>query len=169
MRSSKLALLMTAGLLLAACGQKGVENAMERQIEQDTAGNADVDVKADGSMEIQTDEGTATIGGGAMPSGWPEDVKAYAGATVTYSASMNAQTGEPGMAVVLMSTDDVATVAAYYKKELAAAGWTMGESMEASGTSILSGTKDDRVVSLMITGAEGQTAITIAISEEEME
>ena len=100
-----------------------------------------------------------------MPGDWPEDVKAYAGATVTYSASVNAQTGEPGMAVVLMSTDDVATVAAHYNKELAAAGWTMGESMEASGTSILSGTKDDRVVSLMITGAEGQTAITIAISK----
>ena len=167
MRSSKLVLLMTAGLLLAACGQKGVENAMERQIEKETAGDADVDVKADGSMEIKTDDGTATIDGGAMPSDWPEDVKTYAGATVTYSASVNEQTGEPGMAVVLMSTDDVATVAAFYKKELAAAGWTMGESMEASGTSILSGTKDDRVVSLMITGAEGQSASTIAIGKEQ--
>lgn len=167
MRSSKLLTLMTAGLFLAACSQKGVERAMERQMEQETAGDADVDMKGDGSMEIKTDDGTATIGGGEMPENWPEDVKAYSGATITYSATVNPQTGEPGMAVVLMSTDAVATIAAHYKEELTASGWDMGESMEAAGTSILSGTKDDRVVSLMVTGAEGQTAITIAISEED--
>ena len=133
-------------------------------------GNPDgIDVNSDGSMDVETEEGSARIGTQSMPADWPEDVPSYPGATVSYSASMNPQTGKPGMAVVLASTDAIAKVAAYYKTELASRGWTVDTAMEATGTSIFSAKKDDRTISLLIAEADGQTTITMAIETGEAE
>lgn len=136
---------------------------MERSIEKETGGDANVDIKADGSMDVKTKEGTATIGSNKVPDGWPKEIAVYPGATISYSAAVNPDTGKPGMAIVMMSTDDVTTVAAYYKKEAAAAGWTLGQSMETAGTTILTATKGGMTASFMITGVENQTSIAIGV------
>ncbi len=129
--------------------------------------DTDVDVNMDGTMEVETEEGTATIGGQSLPEGWPDDAPAYPGSTISYSASMNPETGKPGMAVVLSTNAPVATAATYYKTELASRGWSVDTAMEAGGTSIFSATKEGSVLSLLIAGAEGQTTITMAIEKME--
>jgi hypothetical protein len=163
MKTPRLLTLSIMSLLLAACGESAAERAIERAMEEDTDGDAQVDMQADGSMRVENDEGTAIIGGGSLPSGWPEEIGVYPGASISYSASVNPETGEPGMAVVLMSTDAVAAIAAHYKGALTAAGWTMGDAMEGQGTSIMTATKGTMTASFMITGASGQTSITIGI------
>lgn len=130
-------------------------------------GSTDVDVNMDGTMDVETEEGTAKIGAQSLPEDWPEDAPAYPGSTISYSASMNPQTGEPGMAVVLSTGDTVSAAATYYKTELASRGWSVDTAMEAGGTSIFSATKEGSVLSLLIAGAEGQTTITIAIEKTE--
>ncbi len=127
--------------------------------------NADVDVLMDGAMEVETEEGTAKMGSQSLPEGWPDDAPAYPGSTVSYSATVNPQTGKPGMAVVLSTTDTMPVAAAYYKTELASRGWTVDTAMEAGGTSIFSATKEGSTLSLLIASAEGQTAITMAIEK----
>jgi|GEM_PF-2237439 len=69
----------------------------------------------------------------------------------------------------MMTTADVATVAAHYKQVFTAAGWTMGDSMEGGGTSILQAKKGSQDAAVMIAGAAGQTSITIGISETDEE
>lgn len=127
-----------------------------------------VKTNIDGSMDIKTSEGTATIGSTqSMPADWPEDAPAYPGSTVAYSASTNPETGKPALAVVLSTTDSSAVAATYYKTELASRGWKVDSAMEAGGTSIFSATKEGRTISLLIASAEGQTTITMAIEKGE--
>lgn len=156
----------SALLLLSACGQQAAQRAIEREIEQETGDDADVDVNADGSMRIQTKEGTYNAGNNQLPEDWPKDAPIYAGATIQFSGSANPATGKPGAAAVLVTSDSVADVVTYYKAELKKQGWTISSTMEAQGTTIMGATKGDRALSLMIGSADGQTSITIGIGEQ---
>lgn len=164
--SSLLRTLLSLGLatLLAACGRGGTERAIERAIEEETGENAEVDVRTDGSVKVETEDGTFQTGN-TLPADWPTDVPVYAGATVQYSASVT-ETGQPGSAAVLMTTDSAAQVASYYKKALKENGWTVESTIEAQGTTIFSATKDDRVVSFMSASAQGATTITLGVTKQ---
>lgn len=152
-------------LLLVACNS-GPENAMERAIENEAGGDADVEMNADGTMHIETDEGTYNTGN-EIPADWPEDVPTYADAIVQYSASVDPVSGKPGSILVMMSTDSIEDVTEFYKNELAAQGWNLEGSMQGGGMTIMGGMKDERQVSVMIAGADGQTSITLAVGEKE--
>ena len=158
----KLTLLAVSALLLAACASTQ-EKMMQKALDENSGG--DVNVDADGSMQINTSEGSFTMGKSEVPKDWPSDAPIYAGASVQYSASVNAD-GSPGSAVILVTTDDVATVVAYYKAELTKQGWTMEGAMEGGGTSIIGASKDDRSMSLSITTQNNQTVITIGVGKK---
>ena len=137
--------LLVLSVLLAGCGSA-----------------SQVNVGINGDMHVTTSEGTATMGN-TVPSDWPSDAPIYAGAQVTYSASVNPETGKPGMALILTTGATPEVAAAYYKKELVAQGWKVDTAMEAAGTSIFSAKKDSRMISLLITNTQGQTTITMSI------
>ncbi len=152
-------------LLLAACGQSVGDKMAENAIEKQTGGQASVDTN-NGTMHVTTSEGTFDVGAHALPADWPTDVPAYAGATVQYSASVNPATDAPGSMVVLMSTDDAQTIADYYANTLKANGWTIGSTMQAQGTTIMTAIKDDRAVSLSVASANNETTITIGVGKK---
>ncbi len=141
------------------------QNIAEKMIEDASGGKADVDMK-NGSMTITTSEGTVTTGTGKVPDGWPTDVPVYAGATVQFSGMNNAGAGQGGMALVLTSKDDAETIVKYYKTTLQAGGWTVVNTMEAQGSTILLLTKDTKALSLSITGANGETSITMGVQDQ---
>lgn len=158
--------VLTPFFLLVGCGgESAVENAMEQQIEEETGEEANV-VIDDTSMRVETEEGTVEIGSASLPENWPEDVAVYPNAAVSYSAAVNSENGEPQMAFVITTDDSVTAVAAFYKDQLMANGWTMEAAMEAGTMTILSGSKDDRIVSLVINGSEEQTSVTLTISND---
>ncbi|NOS68117.1 MAG: hypothetical protein HOO67_07220 [Candidatus Peribacteraceae bacterium] len=165
-RTTTAVTIASALLLLPACGRKAAENAMEQQIRQETGGDADVDMNADGSMQVTTKDGTYNAGNNQLPEDWPTDAPIYAGAKIQFSGSANGTTGKPGSAAVLTTSDSAADVVTYYKAELAKQGWTISSTMEAQGTSIFGATKGTRALSLLIGSAEGQTSITIGIGEQ---
>lgn len=169
MRSSAISrlLLAAAFTLIAACSTATQEKAMERQIEKETGGNADVNINSDGSMHVETTEGTYDAGSNTLPAGWPADVPAYAGAAITFSASVNPQTGKPGKAVAMTTTDSGQIVLDFYKKTLVSGGWAIATSMQTADMNILSATKGDQVVTMMIRPADGQTMITIGVDKTE--
>ncbi len=154
-------------LLLVGCAKVAVEKQMENAIEAKMGGNADVEIQADGQMRVETDEGTYTAGGGEVPADWPKDAPTYPDATVSYSASVNPTTGKAGSALVLVTTDDVKAVTDYYKKMLETNGWTISATMEAGATTVMGASKDDRTLSLSISGGQGQTSITMGIEKGE--
>lgn len=152
--------------VMQMASRKVGENMMERMIEKSTGDKADVDFDESGNMKLTTHEGTFATGQ-QLPTDWPADAPVYAGADVQYSASVNPTNGKPGKAVVLMTSDDAATVKAFYAAELAKQGWESVEDIQTPAGYVLSAKKDTRAFSLLIAGAEGRTTITLGVSEAE--
>lgn len=150
---STILLVSLLGLLLTACTP-------------DIVPGADVDVDADGSMKIETDEGTMDIGNSSLPADWPEDIGIYPGAKIAYSASVTTTPDKPGMAVVLQTSDSAADVNAYYKDQFESNGWEIVGSMNAGSSITMAAKKDGRVASVMIATADGQTTVTLGIAVE---
>lgn len=123
---------------------------------------ADIDIDADGSMEVTTDEGTAQTAG-EVPSDWPEDVPPYSGATVQYSVSITPGEENSGEALVLMTTDSAADVAAFYNDTLVDNGWDIEGTMQSGPTTIIAAAKDNRKLGVSITETEEQTMISLGI------
>lgn len=142
----------------AFTGRKMVENMMERAAN----GEADVNVKADGTMDITTKDGTYSMGKD-LPKDWPSDVPSYAGATVSYAASTNQPQDTSGMALVLLTQDSSADVQAFYEAELKSSGWDITNTMQGGGSTIMTAEKDGRTLSLVIAESDGQTGITLAV------
>ncbi len=168
MRTATLFMFLCSITLLGACNpaENVAEEMMENAIEEETGGDADVNFGNDGTMRVETDEGTFEAGGNRVPSDWPSDAPVYPGAKVTYSAMMNPQTGEPGAALMLSTEDSEEDVEAFYTAQIATDGWKVEGTMRSGGMTVITAKKEGRVLSLMITAANGQTSITIGLGEE---
>jgi hypothetical protein len=151
-------------LLFTGCFGNPAEKAMEDAIEQETGGEAQVDMDGD-SMRIETDEGVFTTGQ-ELQADWPKDVPVYPGAEVQFSAMMNEDADAPGAGAMFTTSDGVEKVVAYYKAELEANGWTISATMGNAGSSFLGATKGEQVVSVAVAQVDGQTSITIGIGKE---
>ena len=125
----------------------------------------DVDRNSDGSATYSNDDGTVTVGGNTLPENWPSDAPTYANATIQYSGSSNPQTGEKGLAVVLMTSDGAQKVVDFYKRELASKGWTVDQTATMGASTALSAQKDTRTFVIYVADAgNGQVSITASIA-----
>lgn len=94
----------------------------------------------------------------AANSGLPEDVPLYENAEGLFSM--------PGL-VTFNSTDDLATVQAFYDDQLPANGWNQTENNSFEGTSMSTWEKEGRTLSLMISNADdGGVSVMISIEGE---
>lgn len=150
-------------VVLVGCSSPG-EKMMEKSIEDSTGGEAEVDTDADGSMRIETEEGTFNMGGGTeLPADWPADAAVFPEAQIQYTATVNPATGEPGAVVMLLTEESMEDVLAYYSDQLPADGWAMQGTMQGGGVAILSATKGERTLSLSVSASGEQTSITLAV------
>jgi len=127
-------------------------------------GSGNVDMKADGqSFTIKTQDGTVVSGDAAkLPDTFPKDVPVYPGAKL---ALVSTATQNEMFNVNMTSTDTIENVASYYKKELAAKGWTETQSMTQGGDQpmqMLNYTKEDRMAMVMASRDGDKTTITLA-------
>ena len=129
-----------------------------------SSGTSDqVNVNADGSMQVETNDGTVVTGGMAVPADWASDVPVYADANVQYTAAVNPVDGKPGQALVFTSSDSAQLVVEFYRSALTDNGWTVDASMAGPAGTVMSGTKDNRTVSMLIAEVDGTTNVTIGI------
>ena len=159
--SNKTLYVVIAVIVLALVGWMLMRNKTNSE-------GVDIDRNADGSTTHSNEEGSATVGGTSLPSNWPSDVPAYAGAVITYSGTSNPSTGEAGAAVMFTTKDSTATVATFYKEQLVATGWTISAEANANGMTTLAATKDTRNFGMYIAPvtAGADTTVTIGISGE---
>ncbi len=137
----------------------------KRAIESATGGS--VQYGNNGSATYKTNDGTVTTGVNALPEGWPSDAPGqYSGSTITFSGAAAQQGGKMGMTVIMTTTDSAANVAAFYKSDLAAKGWTIQGTYTASGTTTIVASKDDRAVGITVVGTEGTTQISVGIGSK---
>jgi hypothetical protein len=136
---------------------------VEKSIEQATGGK--VSVQNDGNVKVSTKEGTFETNSGKLPDNWPSDAPTYAG-TITFSGSSNGTNGQKGLSLMITTTDGADKVAAFYKSELAAKGWTIANEGTFSGTTMIGAEKAGKQYSIGIITADGQTQITSGITDK---
>lgn len=135
-RTPRTLLAPAAGLLLllgtAACGadevaERAAESAVEKAIE-DAASSEGVDVDVDtgdGSVTIESSDGTFTSGMGSLPQGFPEDIPVAEGDILQGASSEgNGTTGWVVSVAVDQSPDQALAEAA---AALEGAGYTEGD------------------------------------------
>lgn len=124
----------------------------------------DVDRNMDGSATYSNDEGSVTVGANSYPDNWPGDAPKYGNGQVQYSASSNQQTGENGSMLVLVTSDGTQKVIDFYKSELASKGWTIEQTATVGQMTMVSATKGTATFAVQVVNADGQTTVTIGIS-----
>ena len=152
-----------AGLSVAlwtGCGKKAPE--IEKTIGK---GKDKVTVKGDDkSLTMTTANGaiTAETGKNAKVSAdFPKDIPVYPKSEVLMSMKMEEN---QTFTVQLGTADTLDTVGAYYKKELAAKGWTESQSMAQGGDNpmqMLMYSKEKRTVTVVVAPEHGKTMINL--------
>lgn len=158
--------LVVLGILSGIAGSVGRmfgTKIAEKSIESASGGQAKVNISGK-DVTVQTKEGTYSSGT-TLPSDWPQDVPVYAGAKVEYSGSSNGKDGRNGYAAVLTSADPSDKVVEFYKKELAAKGWVVTGTQQASGISVITAEKGVQKVGVSLASENNQTRITIGVSQ----
>ncbi|MCX7048200.1 MAG: hypothetical protein NTX50_22290 [Candidatus Sumerlaeota bacterium] len=161
----------------AACGKKEdksaasnliAQKAMEKAIEKQSGGKAQVDLSKQ-QMKIKTKEGAeAAFSGGAagveIPKDFPKDVLVYKGAKAITTVK-----DKKNFMLMLESADAVKTVAAAYKSDAKKQGWNEETSVESEKNIMLSFKKKTEKRALMIglNGEDGKTGITLNVAMEE--
>ena len=134
-RTPRALLAPAAGLLLllstTACGadqlaEQAAESAVERAAEAAASEGVDVDIDTgDGSVTIESSDGTFTSGMGSLPQGFPEDIPVAEGEILQGASSEgNGTTGWVVSVAVDQSPDQALAEAA---AALEGAGYTEGD------------------------------------------
>ena len=127
------------------------------------ATGANVERSLNGATTYSNDEGSVTVGATSYPDTWPADAPRYPNGTINFSGSSNPQTGEAGAAVSLQTSDSVAAVIAFYKKELQAKGWTIQGEANAGGVSTIAAVKNDTTFGVYAVSTGSATQVTAGI------
>ena len=107
--------------------------------------------------------GAAADGQGAdvgLPTGFPDDIPIYPGVRVTGSVAAAGR----GTVVTFQSPDPGQQVFAFYRAGLIEQGWSIDGEASLLGQGVLSGTKGERAVSLVIVGTGEATQIIVTAS-----
>lgn len=157
--------LSAAALALSGCGQAAIEERTEQAIERETGGQADVDLRGDGSMRIDTKDGTVEIGRQALPSDWPTEIGTYPGSTIVTTANVTSDKGRPASMITATTGDSAAKIATYFKDRLAADGWEINAEAVMGAMTIIGATKADQEFGMQIVTAENQSTISLVVSK----
>ena len=162
--SLTLALVIGAGALTGcgAAADKVAEKATEKAIESQTGGDVDVNTNGDGSFNIETDDGSLSIGTGKLPDGWPDDISIPEDFKIVSGSSTN--TGD-GQLFSVTATTDASPEDAMDELSSQFDGWDKsGESNMSSGDGSWvthQYEQDGRQVSITATGDGEQTSVSI--------
>jgi hypothetical protein len=152
-------------LLAFGCDKSSEEKAVEKQIEKQTGGKADVDLsnkKMKVSGETEVGKYTVTSGEGTeIPEGFPADVFVY-----RPSKTVMAMEIPEGYSLALTTRDDSAKVFDAYSKEMKAKGWAEEAAMKMESQSVLVYQKDERVVNISIVPYEKEFQISLTVTKE---
>ena len=161
-------IMFAAIMVIFSCGEKGeekiAEEIMEKAIELDMGGNAEVDIK-ENSLRIQTEEGEMTMTSGdsaKLPDDFPKDIFIYKG------ADLNTAMDFPGGINLMFQTkDDPSKVSEAYLDGMEEKGWAKEMSMDMGGRKMMVFKKDERMVNMAITSDEEVTQIRLTVEKKE--
>jgi len=113
-----------------------------------------VNIKTDDGETIEMSYGTKTI-----PDNFPKDVPVYSPSQI----KMTQVVDENKSVISLTTSDEMAKVAAFYKKELAEQGWTIKNEMNMGVMSLIQAVKENRSLNLTVNKKDGETTISLVV------
>jgi len=147
-------------LVLSGCGKSVSEKAVEKAIEAQSGGKANVDINS-GNVKVETEEGMMESGTDVkLPSDFPSDVFVIDG---EIKAAISDQ-ASGGFTISIETEKTVEEVNALYKEKLESEGWKITATMNFSGMTSTTGEKDDRTVSVAISKAGSDTKTNAVVS-----
>ena len=158
---SLLSLIFVGG----GCFNFATETAMERQIESNTGGEADVDVQ-DNAITYTDEEtgGKVSVGSDiSLPADFPSDFPVYDG-NISIISAANIPT--EGVSLMFSSEDSLAEIAAWYESELVADGWTKAQGYNLQGRVVQSYSNADMTMGISLAEDAGVTTGTIVRTQE---
>lgn len=158
---SLLSLILVGG----GCFNAETETAIEREIESETGGSADVDVEDD-AITYTDEETGATVRTGSdisLPSDFPTDFFVYDGDISIISA---ANVPNEGVSLMFSSQDSLSEVVAWYEGELTADGWVKSQGYTLQGSVMQAYTKGELMTALSLSESSGMTTGTVTRSQQ---
>lgn len=148
----------------ASLSEKLAESVVERAIEKQGGGKAQVDMQ-EGQINVTTEEGEVRMSMGEnakLPADFPSDiVPIYAGAKVMQSVST-----PDGVSVVLSSKDKQADILEFYKSRLTKDGWSTEMAMQVSGSDMVSLKKGESTLQVMLMAADEGSQIHLTYASK---
>lgn len=162
------AVLLAATLVFSGCfltdwaTKKASEQITEGIAEQATNGEVDIDY-GEGTVTVETEEGTMSMGQDDIPEDFPSNVPVYADATVVWTSS---STADQTYWVDLESADEFTAVEAFYEDELPAQGWEVTDktSYTADGQATTIFYANDGVNDLVVTVSSSDNKVMISLN-----
>lgn len=140
------------------------------------SGSEELSLQAEGSgddsynMVVQSKEGEVKMSAGSaakLPDGFPQDIPTYPGMNLTFSQSMQEN---QTFNLQATSADPFEKVASHFKAQTASQGWTettvLDQNEGGKPTRVYSGTKEGRVLTILLSGEEQGTSITITTAQQ---
>ncbi len=146
-------LVIVVALALGGCG------------DEEKAGEVKVN---EGSVTVTTDDGTATLAGGEgrLAEGFPEEFPVYDGAAVQSSTAFDGD-GQAQYSAVLVTSDSMADVYAWYETQLPSSGWTIVNAVEVNtadaATSMLSATREGMEANMGVSQGDAGTEVAVTV------
>ncbi len=151
--------VLVAAVLLTACGsqEKSATIAGTTYKTDESAGTASI-TTANGSIKTTQGAAAAAV---VMPAFAP----VYPGATVDGVMETEAG-GRKTKTATLATPDPVAKVADFYKAALAKEGWKTPHAMLMADGAMLTGEKEGRRVSIVISKQDGKTGVVLTVPND---
>lgn len=149
-------------VVLSACTSPA-EKVAETAVEQSTNGEADVDFDND-TVTINTNGATFQAGESvSLPDGFPTDVHVADG-TITAATTVDENNG---YSVSIQTDVPVSQLKGEYESAMADDGWNVLASLDMGDTVSMSGEKDNRMMTVGISEADGITIIILTTGDSE--
>jgi outer membrane lipoprotein-sorting protein len=160
--------IIVLALLLQGCGKKAGEKIAKKMIESAAARDgvkANVKI-SDDSLTIKTDKGQTIYSAGKsakIPDNFPRDIYVYGDANV-----VAALTHPEGFSIVMETKDSQEKVYNTIKTKFNESGWNEAMTMSQKGAKILTYTKENKTVNIMITEEKkgSQINMTVALDKK---
>ncbi|MFZ6036170.1 MAG: hypothetical protein ACOYUK_03430 [Patescibacteria group bacterium] len=154
--------IIAMAVVLSACTSPA-EKVAETAVEQSTNGEADVDFDND-TVTINTNGATFQAGESvSLPDGFPTDVHVADG-TITAATTVDENNG---YSVSIQTDVPVSQLKGEYESAMADDGWNVLASLDMGDTVSMSGEKDNRMMTVGISEADGITIIILTTGDSE--
>ena len=155
-------LVLFSTIFWKGIGQRVSEKTVEKMIEKQIGGQADVDINGE-SVKVETDSGKVETGESvSLPSDFPEDVYVVDGAVkAVFSDVVN-----EGHTIMIETNKSPEEVSLDYKDKLTANSWKITSMVNFSGSMSIVAGKEGRTVAVVINKNDDMTVVSLSVSKK---